>query len=88
MYGLQSAGYIPPSDWIQKFSKVDSDEAQALWNAAWNPKIITVTDTDRGFFYGYSQPGSRDSYFVAPDLSHCGDNALLTPQCNGDHHLA
>ena len=26
-----------------------------------------------------------DRYFIVPDPSHCGDNALLTPQCDGDH---
>ena len=30
MCALQYAGYIPASDWVRKFSKVDSDEAQAL----------------------------------------------------------
>ena len=49
MYALPSAGYIPASDWVRKFLKVDSDEAQALWKAAWNPKIITMTDTDQIF---------------------------------------
>ena len=34
MYALQSAGYIPASDWVRKFSKVDSNEAQALWKTA------------------------------------------------------
>ena len=50
MYELQSAGYIPASDWVRNFSKVDSEEAQALWKASWNPKVITITVTDRIFF--------------------------------------
>ena len=50
MYALQSAGYIPASDCVRKYSKVDSEEAQALWKAAWNPKVITHTDSDRIFF--------------------------------------
>ena len=40
MYALQSTGYIPASDWVRKFSKVDSEEAQALWKASWNSKVI------------------------------------------------
>ena len=42
MYALQSAACIPASDWVFKFDKVDSHEAQALWKAAWNPKLITL----------------------------------------------
>ena len=34
MYTLQSAGYIPASDWVRKYSKVNSEEAQTLWKAA------------------------------------------------------
>ena len=85
MYAWQSAGYIPASDWVRKFSKIGSDEAQALWNAAWNPMIITITDTDRIIFDDCFRPSSRDRYFVGPDPSHYGDNTLLTPQCDGDH---
>ena len=78
LYALQSAGYIPASDWVQKFSKVDSEEAQALWKTSWNPKVTTKIDTDRIFFHGYSRPRSRARYFVAPDnLSHCGDSILM-----------
>ena len=69
------------------FSTVDSDEVQVLWRAAWNPKFITITDTDRIFFDGCSRPRSRDRYLVAPDPSHCGDDTLLTPQCDGDQNL-
>ena len=73
MYPLQSVGYIPASDWVRKFSKVGSEEAQASWKASWNPKVITITDTDRIFFDGCSRLRSRDRYFVAPDnSSHCG----------------
>ena len=85
MFALQSSAYIPASDWVRKFFKVDSDEAQALWKVAWNPKRITITDTDRIFIDVCSRPRSSDRYFVAPDPSHCGDNALLTLQCDGDH---
>ena len=81
MYALQSAGYIPASDWVRKFSKVDLEEAQALWN----PKVITITDTDRLFFDGCSRPCNIDRYFVAPDnSSHCGDS-ISTPQCDEDN---
>ena len=48
------------------------------------PEDHTITDTDRIFFDGCSRPRSRDRYFVAPDPSHCGDDTLLTPQCDGD----
>ena len=80
MYALHSAGYIPASDWVRKYSKVDSEEAQALWKAAWSPKVITLTDSDRIFFDGYSRPRGRDRYFVAPE-AECGlDSNILTPQ--------
>ena len=80
MYALQSVGYIPASDWVRKYSKVDSEEAQALWKAAWNPKVITLTYSDRIFFDGYSRPRGRERYFVAP-VAECGvDSNILTPQ--------
>ena len=56
MYALQSAGYIPASDWVCNYAKVDLHEAQALWKAAWNPKLITLADSDHILFYGYSRP--------------------------------
>ena len=31
-------------------------EAQALWKAAWNPKLITLADSDHVSFDGYSRP--------------------------------
>ena len=63
-----------------KYSKVDYEEAQAQWKAAWNPKVITLTNSDRIFFDGYSRPGGRERYFVAPG-AECGlDFNILTPQ--------
>ena len=79
MYALQSAGYIPASDWVRKYSKVDSEETQALWKAAWNPKVITLTDSDRIFFDGYSRPRGRERYFVAPEEEYGLDSNILTP---------
>ena len=45
-------------------------------------RSLRIRNTD--CFDGCSRPRSRDRYFVAPDPSHCGDDTLLTPQCDGD----
>ena len=45
-----------------------------------DPKVITLTDSDRIFFDGYSKPRGRERYFVAPE-AECGlDSNILTPQ--------
>ena len=80
MYALQSAAYIPALDWVRKFAKVDSHEAQALWKAAWNPKLITLADSDRIFFDGYSRPRNRERYFVTPE----GDSGINGDVCSSD----
>ena len=71
MYAIQSAANIPASDWVRKFAKVDLHEAQALWKAAWNPKLITLADSDLFLFDGYSKPCNRESYFVTPLTVTC-----------------
>ena len=80
MYALQSAAYIPASDWVRKFAKVDLHEAQALWKAAWNPKLITLGDSDHIFFNGYSRPRNRERHFVTPE----GDNGSNGDVCTLD----
>ena len=49
MYAFQFAAYIPALDWVRKIAKVDLHEAQASWKAAWNPKLITLADSDHIF---------------------------------------
>ncbi len=60
MYALQSGGYIPTSDWTRKFVKVDCDKAQSVWKVTWNPKFITLADSDRIFFDGYNRPRKKE----------------------------
>ena len=85
MYALQSAGYIPVSDWFESFlrsirrkHKLDGRRLGIL------TKVMTITDIDRIFFDGCSSSRSRDMYFVAPNnSSRCG-YSILTPQCDGE----
>ena len=84
MYAVQSAAYIPASDWVRKFSKLDPEEAQALWKSAWNPKIITLVDSDRIFFDGYARPRRRERYFVAGESSNSGIDPSTPAAEDGD----
>ena len=80
IYALQSAEYIPFSDWVCKHDKVDLHEAQALWRAARNPKLITLANSDHIFFDGYYRPRSRERYFVTP-VAESGINSSM---CTSD----
>jgi hypothetical protein len=79
MYAVQSAAYIPASDWVKKFSKLDPEEAQALWKSAWNPKLITLVDSDRIFFDGFARPRRRERYFVAGESSGISPSTPAAP---------
>ena len=52
-------GHVCASDWVRKYAKVDSHEAQALWKAAWNPMLITVADSDHIFLMAIPDHGAE-----------------------------
>jgi hypothetical protein len=62
LYMMQSGNYIPSPEWLKRYSKMDSNEAQSMWDIVFAAKRTTIEQTDRIFFDGQCR---RIRYFLA-----------------------
>jgi hypothetical protein len=79
LYMMQSGNYIPSPEWLKRYSKIETDEAQALWDIVFRAKHTTIADIKRIFFDGRS---SRCRYYMANTKQGChipDRPATLTP---------
>lgn len=59
MYMLQSGEYMPSSDFIANWKKMDFVDTSVLWQIVWEPTSTTINDVLRLFFNYNSLPNLR-----------------------------
>lgn len=69
LYAMHSAAYIPSSDWVKRYAKIDGGEAQSLWSIVFNPKNTKISDTDIIFWTAvHLLCHSKDAILQQPSL--------------------
>jgi hypothetical protein len=92
LYAVQSKYYLPSGDLIKSYSKMHSEECEALWKICHSPSSTTVEDIDMIFFerrgYDKSRPmryyiknaqGNPEMYAAGPLTSSLDDPTNSNP---------
>jgi hypothetical protein len=69
LYAVQSKYYLPSGDLIKSYSKMHSEEAEALWKICHSPGRTTVQDIDMIFFERRGYDNSRPSRYYIRNAS-------------------